>query len=139
MSTSVRVLVAVLIALSLGTSAYFGYTYFAQSRTLPPAASQTAAGSNQTLQPVNIDGSQAADYQGQIFCIKDTKKGASLSACESFGIIMSDDTPYELILDSGVDATGYKEMEKVKVSGVLSPEKSSLGPDGVLIVFKISK
>jgi len=52
---------------------------------------------------------------------------------------MADGKSYELVLESGVRATGYKEMEKVKVSGVLTTGSSPLGLDGSLTVFKFRR
>ncbi len=129
MSTSLKVFFTIFTVFIVGLSAYLGYVYFFRSPNLNPSLSQPAAGSE----------SQGTDYQGQILCIHDTKKGTSLSACDSFGMMMSDDTYYELILGNGVRATGYTQMEKVKVSGVLTPGTSPLGLDGTLTVSKISK
>ncbi len=99
----------------------------------------SAFNSDQTRSTVTVDKSRASEYQGEIFCIHDTAKGASLAACENFGMVTGDGRSYELILESGVKATGYTEGASVRVSGVLTPGASPLGLDGTLTVVKLRK
>ncbi len=127
MATPFKVFFTIFAVFIVGLTVYFGYIYFFYP---------TNSSVNETTSDLM---SRASEYQGEIFCIHDTEKGASLAACENFGFLMSDNKSYELVLKSGVKATGYIEGARVRVSGVLTPGASPLGLDGTLTVVKLRK
>jgi len=132
-----KVVLGFLIFAIVGVYSYLGWIYFVKPQATSKVA-QTVTKPVPVNTPPTAQKSQAKQYQGQIFCIKDTAKGGLLTSCEKLGILMTDDKYYEVIFESGANAKAFHELQNVKILGVLTDKPSTSGLPGWINVFEIS-